>query len=309
VAFFLGEPCEATCNQILFHVWCNLTTHRCECLPEYPVNMENKYCLRAIRIEDQCEYSESCQYINANSECSENGVCKCSSGYYAKYDEAKDVECVPYDSPFHIRIGSTTFDFLNNMEFITFFSLTLSFILIIILFYLVIKLINKNQQMAKGEQTCDRIPPPPILGEPQYYPSLESSPHSYRNLSLSDKPKFPFVPAVPLSNLGSRRQSLSSMQSQSSIKSYSSMRSQNSFRNYRPNHCQKRQEFYRKVSSPLDSFNNNNQIYIPNHLPNSSHMRTKCSNSRCGSGSKIKSEICLVHNTQKFQEELFVPNN
>lgn len=47
------------------------------------------------------------------------------------------------DSPFHIRIGSTTFDFINNMEFITFFSLTLSFILIIILFYLVIKLINK----------------------------------------------------------------------------------------------------------------------------------------------------------------------
>lgn len=46
VAFFLGEPCENICNQILFHVWCNLTTHRCECLPEYPVNVDNKYCLK-----------------------------------------------------------------------------------------------------------------------------------------------------------------------------------------------------------------------------------------------------------------------
>lgn len=57
--------------------------------------------------------------------------------------------------------------------------------------------------MAKSEQ-CDRIPPPPpvILCEQQYYPSLESSPHSYRNLSLSEKAKFPFIPVLPFSNLG-----------------------------------------------------------------------------------------------------------
>lgn len=324
VAFFLGEPCENICNQILFHVWCNLTTHRCECLPEYPVNVDNKYCLKSSRIDEQCEFTESCKYLNRFSEC-ENGICKCSQGYFPKIDESRDIECVAYDSPFHIRIGSTTFDFINNMEFITMFSLTLSFILIIVLFYLVIKLINKNNQMAKSEQ-CDRIPPPPpvILCEQQYYPSLESSPHSYRNLSLSEKAKFPFIPVLPFSNLGSRRQSFSSLQSQSSIKSCSSMRSQSSFRNYRSSmgHCQqhpkhRHHDFYRKASSPFDGFhrqhatiNNNDQSFIPNHIPNnvSSHMRTKCSNSRCGSGSKIKSEICLVHNAHKLQEELFVPN-
>ncbi|KAH9398440.1 hypothetical protein TYRP_019088, partial [Tyrophagus putrescentiae] len=315
VAFFLGEPCESVCNQILFHVWCNLTTHRCECLPGYPVNVDNKNCLRAIGIDEPCEFSQSCKYLNRHSECGEGGVCRCSQGYYAKYDESKDTECVAYDSPFHIRIGTTTFDFINNMEFITFFSLTLSFILILILFFLVIKLINKNQQMAKNEQAaCERLPPPPpvILSEPQYYPSLESSPHSYRNLSLNEKAKFPFVPTIPFSNLGSRRQSLSSLQSQSSIKSYSSMRSQSSIRNY---HCPRpRPEFYRnfrKASSPCDSYthaNNVNQTaFMANHLPSSS-MRTKCSNSRCGSGSKVKSEVCLLHNSHKMQEELFVPN-
>lgn len=46
IAFWLGEHCENTCNRILFHVWCNSTTHRCECLQEYPVNVENKYCLK-----------------------------------------------------------------------------------------------------------------------------------------------------------------------------------------------------------------------------------------------------------------------
>ncbi len=59
--------------------------------------------------------------------------------------------------------------------------------------------------MAKNEQAaCERLPPPPpvILSEPQYYPSLESSPHSYRNLSLNEKAKFPFVPTIPFSNLG-----------------------------------------------------------------------------------------------------------
>src|SRR6218665_1232873 len=48
VAFFLGEPCDSTCNRILFNVFCNQTTRRCECLPEFPVNVDNKYCVKGL---------------------------------------------------------------------------------------------------------------------------------------------------------------------------------------------------------------------------------------------------------------------
>ena len=169
-------------------------------------------------------------------------------------------------------------------------------------------MIYRNQQLDKSKSnSCDRIPPPPpvILREPDYYPSLNSSPQSLRNYNIVDDTKFSIPPLPPnlgnnqfcswnISNIfpnkkwpkGFRRQSLSSLHSQSSIKSYNSVRSQTSHRNYRFSHCQKRPDFYRKASSPLDSMSQN---YIPNHLPNSSHLRTKCSNTRCGTGSKIRS--------------------
>lgn len=49
----LGEPCVTTCNQILFHVWCNLTSRTCQCLPDYPVNVDNKVCLRGRSLSEQ----------------------------------------------------------------------------------------------------------------------------------------------------------------------------------------------------------------------------------------------------------------
>lgn len=121
VAFFLGEPCETTCNKILFHVWCNMTTHRCECLPQYPVNVDNKYCIKgediftshdarqmfkcvhrpASRIDEPCEYQEACRYNDGNSQCSESGVCKCSDGFNPKFEESRSgLQCLP--SEYHL---------------------------------------------------------------------------------------------------------------------------------------------------------------------------------------------------------------
>lgn len=96
---------------------------------------------------------------------------------------------------------------------------------------------------------------------------------------------------------GSRRQSFSSLPSQSSIKSVSSVRSQHSYRNLyqhdRSNHghlskagVRGGHDTYRKASSPLERSSG----YLPNHLPDhSNHIRAKCSNTRCGTNSKVKS--------------------
>ncbi|GFW52256.1 HTH_Tnp_Tc3_2 domain-containing protein [Trichonephila clavipes] len=46
VGFYIGEPCDSTCNSILFHVYCNKTSGRCECHEHYPVNIDNKICVK-----------------------------------------------------------------------------------------------------------------------------------------------------------------------------------------------------------------------------------------------------------------------
>ncbi|CAG2181343.1 unnamed protein product, partial [Oppiella nova] len=78
VGFFVGEPCVSTCNQILFHVTCNLSTHVCECLKEYPVNVNNKNCRKALYIGERCEFTEECSYFDKNTVCSSDGYCQCS---------------------------------------------------------------------------------------------------------------------------------------------------------------------------------------------------------------------------------------
>ncbi|XP_075590689.1 uncharacterized protein LOC124491218 isoform X2 [Dermatophagoides farinae] len=383
IAFWLGEHCENTCNRILFHVWCNSTTHRCECLQEYPVNVENKYCLKALQINDRCEYSEACRYLNPNSECNEQGFCKCLKGYFVKYDDEKESRiCMAYDSQFFIRIGSTTFDFINKIEFITLFSLIISFILILILSMMVIKLMKKNKKLAKNDQPsfCDMIPPPPPVimnAQPDRYNNQHSHHHHHHHhhpfhhhqtSSLQSTPsRSPFhqdyslqektpissynIPPLP-SNLNDfRRQSLSSLRSQSSLKSLSSFRSQHSYRvnnnnnnnnhsnqhqqhpmssYHRTIHCQQqsklrppshqtsyhdlrytRQPLMASGSSPLDSQTDQSGFQLSNHLPTNpitstntiDRSRIKCANHRCGTGSKVRSEVCLVHNMPEMLQQ------
>ncbi|KAL3199248.1 hypothetical protein MRX96_053724, partial [Rhipicephalus microplus] len=46
VGFYIGDPCKQTCSSVLDHVFCNHTSRRCECRPEYPVNINNRQCVR-----------------------------------------------------------------------------------------------------------------------------------------------------------------------------------------------------------------------------------------------------------------------
>lgn len=50
----------------------------------------------AARIDEPCEYSESCQYLTSHSECSsETNLCKCKSGSDPKYGDNKEIiQCV-----------------------------------------------------------------------------------------------------------------------------------------------------------------------------------------------------------------------
>ncbi|KAG8183408.1 hypothetical protein JTE90_008305 [Oedothorax gibbosus] len=50
VGFYIGEPCESTCNSILFHVYCNKTSGKCECHHHYPVNIRNKACVTGTHL-------------------------------------------------------------------------------------------------------------------------------------------------------------------------------------------------------------------------------------------------------------------
>ena len=43
---FVGEPCNRECSRILFPVFCNRSSGLCDCLPEAPVNVDNRFCTR-----------------------------------------------------------------------------------------------------------------------------------------------------------------------------------------------------------------------------------------------------------------------
>ncbi|UXI17787.1 nuclear pore complex protein Nup98-Nup96-like [Sarcoptes scabiei] len=324
IAFWLGEYCDTTCNQILFHVWCNTTTHRCECLPEYPVNVENKYCLKAIQINDRCEFTESCQYLNPNSECNQQGFCKCLTGFFVKYDDDLGMKiCAAYNSPFFLRIGSTTFDFINQIEFVTLLGLVMSFILILILSIMVFKLMRKNKKLSKNDQQtpfCDMILPPPPVILPTSRPnnhynstrefrksSIQSTPPTHHSpfrhsikisqqatefvaqddhqirtkssidneIDSNDNNDFVVPPLPP--NIGDkftdfRRQSFSSLRSQSSLKSLSSFRSQHSDRNQMFNnlhHCQSHDpnKMIQTQSRPQSYLSSSHQDFVYHQEP------------------------------------------
>ena len=54
IGFFVGEPCMDTlqCNPILFNVYCNQSTGRCECTSEFPVNIYNRVCVKGEKKEE-----------------------------------------------------------------------------------------------------------------------------------------------------------------------------------------------------------------------------------------------------------------
>ncbi|XP_054162399.1 uncharacterized protein LOC128960353 [Oppia nitens] len=299
VGFFVGEPCESTCNQILFHVFCNLTTHLCECLSDYPVNVDNKICRKAVSLGDNCEASEECSYLVTNAVCGVDAKCQCNQGFNVKSSDKMGTACVAGESPMHLRIGSATYEFINNADVTTLLSLITSLFMLIFLLCFVIKLFNKARFNGADDRCYSRssaVPPVILTGHlQQTTPSRDSS---IINDFPSRRASYTLL-APPPSNLASRRPSMSSIRSQSSLRSYSSYRSQSSYRNnYRPGNGF-RESVRRTTSSPIDSMQQivsnsafNSQSYRQNHFtPN---LRNK-------------SETCIIHDSSGINPS--VPNH
>ncbi|CAG2106291.1 unnamed protein product [Medioppia subpectinata] len=291
-AYGRGEPCISTCNQILFHVTCNLSTHVCECLKDYPVNVNNKNCRKAVRNGGKCEFTEECSYFDKNTVCTNDGLCQCSEGYDIKSeDNKKENVCSAVDSPMHLRIGAATYEFLNNADLTTLLSLIISLFLLIFLFCFVIKLFNKARFSDGSERCYSRASVPPVIltGHETIAASRNSSARScHEYLPPSRRASYSLL-APPPSNLVSRRPSMSSIRSQSSLRSYSSFRSQSSFRNYRPG-IGVREPFRRTTSSPVDSMQQivSNSSFNTEQPFRQNHFNTNLRN---------KSETCIIHDS------------
>ncbi|XP_018573884.1 uncharacterized protein LOC108912936 isoform X2 [Anoplophora glabripennis] len=84
----VGASCEFTCSPKLMHVYCNPISGLCECEKKYPVKLNNPYagCSKPKRLGDQCYYKEACEYTDQHSSCIQihhNAICQCKNGYHS----------------------------------------------------------------------------------------------------------------------------------------------------------------------------------------------------------------------------------
>ncbi|CAG9769659.1 unnamed protein product [Ceutorhynchus assimilis] len=68
---YVGAPCEFTCSSRLQHVYCNPITTMCECEKKYPVKLNNPYsgCSKPKKLGEQCYYHEACEYTDQHASC------------------------------------------------------------------------------------------------------------------------------------------------------------------------------------------------------------------------------------------------
>ncbi|KAK5649883.1 hypothetical protein RI129_000912 [Pyrocoelia pectoralis] len=83
---YLGSPCEFTCSPKLLHVFCNPVSGVCECDKRHPVKLNPATgCGKPKRLGEQCYYREACKYSDQHASCVQihhNAVCQCKSGYH-----------------------------------------------------------------------------------------------------------------------------------------------------------------------------------------------------------------------------------
>ncbi|XP_072395203.1 uncharacterized protein [Diabrotica undecimpunctata] len=68
---YVGALCEFTCSPKLLHVYCNPVTGTCDCEKKYPVKLNNRYagCSKPKQLGDQCYYKETCQFTDQHASC------------------------------------------------------------------------------------------------------------------------------------------------------------------------------------------------------------------------------------------------
>ncbi|CAH1108023.1 unnamed protein product [Psylliodes chrysocephalus] len=231
---YVGSLCEFTCSAKLLHVYCNPVTGKCDCEKKYPVRLQPYAgCSKPKRLGDQCYYKETCQYTDQHSSCIQvhhNAVCQCENGYHAVSLQKPSKRTFCAEDVVVITSNFSTF--AGVMSGIAILSGLICFVLHLF-----------NQNMYGTRHNRHRFGnanlPPPILfsSDPGSLPlpilersstSRASSQRTYASMPSrrsSSAPGFRTGAGVGVySRAGSRRPSIASVHSVSSIRSYSTRR-------------------------------------------------------------------------------------
>ncbi|CAH1131602.1 unnamed protein product [Ceutorhynchus assimilis] len=235
---YVGAPCEFTCSSRLQHVYCNPITTMCECEKKYPVKLNNPYsgCSKPKKLGEQCYYHEACEYTDQHASCIQihhNALCQCQNGYHSvgiqkssrKIFCAKDVQVI-------------------SKDFSTFAGVLSGIAILSGLICFVLHLFNQNLYGSGHRRhrfgNANLAPPILFSSDPGSLPLpiLErtgaTSQASTRHTGSSTTRRASSiatlhrcgggVSTVPQSRTGSRRPSIASIHSASSLRSYSARR-------------------------------------------------------------------------------------
>ncbi|XP_045494181.1 uncharacterized protein LOC123693224 [Colias croceus] len=83
---YLGSPCEFTCNSKLVHVYCEPRSSTCQCDPKHSVELGvARGCAKPKKLGEQCFYRETCRAFDPHASCvqvNHNAYCQCDPGYH-----------------------------------------------------------------------------------------------------------------------------------------------------------------------------------------------------------------------------------
>ncbi|XP_041971268.1 uncharacterized protein LOC121727459 isoform X2 [Aricia agestis] len=83
---YLGSPCEFTCNPRLVHVYCEPRSATCQCDPKHPVALGvTNGCAKPKKLGEQCFYQQTCRAFDPHASCAQinhNAYCQCDQGYH-----------------------------------------------------------------------------------------------------------------------------------------------------------------------------------------------------------------------------------
>ncbi|XP_047525446.1 uncharacterized protein LOC125063192 isoform X1 [Pieris napi] len=83
---YIGSPCEFMCNSDLVHVYCEPRTSTCQCAPKHSVQLGvARGCAKPKKLGEQCFYRETCRAFDPHSSCvqvNHNAYCQCDTGYH-----------------------------------------------------------------------------------------------------------------------------------------------------------------------------------------------------------------------------------
>ncbi|CAH1155105.1 unnamed protein product [Phaedon cochleariae] len=272
---YVGAPCEFTCSAKLVHAYCNPVSGTCDCEKKYPVKLNNPYagCSKPKRLGDQCYYMEACQYTDQHSSCIQihhNAICQCQNGYHS----------VSIQKPSK-RVFCAEDVVLITSDFSTFAGVLSGIAILSGLICFVLHLFNQNLYGSRHRRhrfgnanlappimfSSDPGLPLPMLDRQHRATSRASLTHRTYSGRASSAPGYR-ASAYPLhhhsaqaSRAGSRRPSIASVHSMTSIKSYSARR-------YERERQQKEEREMDRRFSKL-SRNNSTSRIVPTPSPHS----------------------------------------